>query len=278
MPPELHPLAQKYPPMEAEEFAAFQADLAEHGQKNPIWLFEGKVLDGRNRLRACTELGIDPVFAEFTGSEAEAAAFVDSQNLHRRHLNKEWRQKLALEMRSEGRSTREIARELGCHRRTVERDLTSGGGFASPEPPTRETASTEASVAPVPTKHGPIPGGAFAPPDPPKPSQPVREPPRVKGRDGKSYPAKLPASTKPKPAPQVKAPQPSTATKTKPAPKEKAQWAELATILGDLAEKVETLVPTPEENEKPWELISSLEKTAQALNRQAQRLRRRHHL
>ena len=84
---------------------------------------------------------------------------------------------------------------------------------------------------------------------------------RVKGRDGKSYRA-----------------QRRTAPQMKPATKEKAQWAELATILGELAQKVETLVPTPEENEKPWELISSLEKTAQSLLRQAQRLRRRHHL
>ena len=98
--PELHPLAQKYPPMDAGEFAAFTADLAEHGQKNPIWLFEGKVLDGRNRLRACLELGLDPAFTAFEGTESEAAAFVDSQNLHRRHLSREWRQQQVREMRA----------------------------------------------------------------------------------------------------------------------------------------------------------------------------------
>ncbi len=259
--PELHPLAQKYPPMEADEFAAFTADLAEHGQKNPIWLFEGKILDGRNRLRACTELGIDPVYAEFTGTEAEAVAFVDSQNLHRRHLNKEWRQQRVREMRDQGMSCRTIARKLGVSAKTVSVDANSG----------------VTSVTPEPSKHESLPVVASVTPQPPMQPTPTREPPRVKGRDGKSYPAKLPASTKPKPVRQMKAPPPTTA-KTKPAPKEKAQWAELATILGELAQKVETLVPTPEENEKPWELISSLETTAASLLRQAERLRRRHHL
>jgi hypothetical protein len=52
-------------------------------------MFEGKVLDGRNRVRALTIAGmaITPdMTRRFEGTHAEAKAFVDSANLHRRHL------------------------------------------------------------------------------------------------------------------------------------------------------------------------------------------------
>lgn len=272
MPPELHPLSQKYPPMDAEEFAAFKADLAANGLKNPIWLFDGKVLDGRNRLRACLELGIAPVFAEFEGGEAEAAAFVDSQNLHRRHLSREWRQKRVVEMRSEGLSARVIAQHLGCGETTVRRDLLTGRDSDPHQPLTMY----QNSVAPDGATESVVDHAEPKPEIRQMPEPPI-EPPRVKGRDGKSYRAQKPVAIKPQPAPQAKAPQPA-APKPKPAPKEKAQWTELAAVLSELAQKVETLVPTPEENERPWVLISSLEETAASLLRQAQRLRRRHHL
>mgnify|MGYP002780378191 CR=1 FL=1 len=288
MTPELHPLTQKYPPMEAEEFAAFRADLAAHGQKNPIWLFEGKVLDGRNRLRACLELGLDPLFAEFAGTEAEAAAFVDSQNLHRRHLSREWRQQRVRELRERGLSTWVIAQQVGCSQATVRRDLVSEQNPAPPVPchtnresvesddstdsPTADTTdgglpqsvsrpesdpgSVESCGSAETTAREPEPHRVVKPNPMPSPQQP-----RVQGRDGKSYRAERPDNPKPKPA-----------------PKEKAQWSELASVLTELAQKVETLVPTPAENERPWELISSLEATARSLLRQAERLKRRHHL
>jgi len=288
MPPDIHPLSEKYPLMDAEEFAAFKADLAAHGLKNPIWLFEGRVLDGRNRLRACLELGIDPVFAEFEGSEAEAAAFVDSQNLHRRHLSREWRQQRVRDLRARGLSTRTIAEVVGCCHNTVRRDLKSVGtgvptdlltpnrqavephGSLCEAIPDGPSIDSRESTEPVPPIERPVePQGPTECPvnlvdadqqSTPSPN-PAIEPPRIQGRDGRSYRAQRPAAPKPTPA-----------------PREKAQWAELAAVLSELAQKVETLVPTPEKSERPWELISSLEATAASLLRQAQRLRRRHHL
>jgi transposase-like protein len=277
MTPELHSLTQKYPPMEAEEFAAFRADLAAHGQKNPIWLFEGKVLDGRNRLRACLELGLDPVFAEFAGTEAEAVAFVDSQNLHRRHLSREWRQQRVREMRDHGMSYRAIAQELGTSAMTILRDASSGVTNVTPEHSAQDSGVTfvtpeqsasnsrefaDPSEATPTHRHPSIPVGGPAPVNQSSVSpSATTESPRIRGRDGKSYRAERPA-----------------ASKHQPAPKEKAQWSELASVLTELAQKVENLVPTPAENEKPWELISSLEATARSLLRQAERLKRRHHL
>lgn len=82
----IHPAAEMFPLMGDAEFAAFKADIAAHGLRDPIVTHEGAVLDGRNRYRACTELGIKPTFREWDGG-GDPVAFVVSANLHRRHLN-----------------------------------------------------------------------------------------------------------------------------------------------------------------------------------------------
>jgi len=50
---EFHPAANIFPLLEGDEFEAFKADVKRHGQRETIWTFEGKILDGRNRHRAC---------------------------------------------------------------------------------------------------------------------------------------------------------------------------------------------------------------------------------
>jgi 16S rRNA G966 N2-methylase RsmD len=84
---EAHPIADIFPPMANGEYQAFVADLRANGQREPIWTYKGQILDGRNRFRACTELGIRPLTTEYQGDEASLTAFVISLNLHRRHLN-----------------------------------------------------------------------------------------------------------------------------------------------------------------------------------------------
>jgi hypothetical protein len=53
----IHPLAETFPPMTGAEFDVLAADIRANGLINPITLFEGMVLDGRNRLRACEAAG-----------------------------------------------------------------------------------------------------------------------------------------------------------------------------------------------------------------------------
>jgi ParB-like chromosome segregation protein Spo0J len=82
---EPHPFANVFPLLDGEAFDALVKDIEVRGQQEPIWVYEGKILDGRNRYRACQILGRDPIVREFTGDDA--MGFVLSANLHRRHLN-----------------------------------------------------------------------------------------------------------------------------------------------------------------------------------------------
>jgi len=91
-----HPIAEIFPLLEGPEFADLVADIAEYGQHEPIWLYEGLILDGRNRYRACVELGLKPETCEYQGDDPEA--YVISMNLHRRHLNESQRAMCAARM------------------------------------------------------------------------------------------------------------------------------------------------------------------------------------
>jgi ParB-like chromosome segregation protein Spo0J len=88
---DVHPLADLpgFPEMEPEPFRSFIDDIKYRGQQEPIILYEGKILDGKNRYRACTILGKDPLTREYTGDDP--IGFVLSVNLQRRHLNESQR-------------------------------------------------------------------------------------------------------------------------------------------------------------------------------------------
>lgn len=91
-----HPAANLFPMMDAEAFAALKQDISQRGQRDPIVFLDGKVLDGRNRLKACQELGIEPDECEIEECDSPIA-YVLSANLHRRHLTSSQRAAIAAE-------------------------------------------------------------------------------------------------------------------------------------------------------------------------------------
>ena len=90
---EFHPVADLFPLMQGIEFEDLVKDIKQHGLHEPVWLYENKVLDGRNRLRACNAAGVAPRFREYEGDDP--VGFVVSLNLHRRHLNESQRGMIA---------------------------------------------------------------------------------------------------------------------------------------------------------------------------------------
>jgi hypothetical protein len=91
-----HPLAEMLPLVQGAEFERLVADVAEQGLLTPIMLYQGQILDGRNRERACWTAGVEPRYVEFEGKDP--AAFVLSQNLARRHLGPSERAMVAARM------------------------------------------------------------------------------------------------------------------------------------------------------------------------------------
>jgi len=91
----LHPAAEIFPVMDEAAFAALVADIAAHGQREPILLLDGQVIDGRHRLRACERLGREPLVREVGADAGDPFSLVVSLNLHRRHLNESQRAMVA---------------------------------------------------------------------------------------------------------------------------------------------------------------------------------------
>lgn len=92
---DIHPYALIFPPMSKQDYDALAEDMRANGLLDPITLYGGQILDGRNRYRACANLSIKPRFVEFEGDEESALAFVISKNLARRHLNEAQRAMVA---------------------------------------------------------------------------------------------------------------------------------------------------------------------------------------
>jgi hypothetical protein len=84
---QVHPLALAIPPMTARERVALRTSIDRNGVKVPLVIFQGKVLDGRNRLYFASVLKKPVRIEEFTGTEEEARRYVAVLNLHRRQLN-----------------------------------------------------------------------------------------------------------------------------------------------------------------------------------------------
>jgi hypothetical protein len=85
---EAHPATAAFPLLGEARLLDLAQDIETHGLRVPITLLDGMVLDGRNRLRACDLVGIEPQFVEYEGDEP--VAFVRSMNL-RRDLTKSQR-------------------------------------------------------------------------------------------------------------------------------------------------------------------------------------------
>lgn len=80
-----HPLSAAFPAMSGDDFAALVEDIKANGQREPVMIHEGMVLDGWHRYRACLQIGVKPQQFTFP-ADKDPVAFVLSHNLHRRHL------------------------------------------------------------------------------------------------------------------------------------------------------------------------------------------------
>lgn len=85
-----HPAANIFPLFDDSRLAELADDIKAFGQREPIKLYDGLILDGRNRYRACEVLGIEPVFEELP-RDINPWSYVWSLNGARRDLTTDQR-------------------------------------------------------------------------------------------------------------------------------------------------------------------------------------------
>lgn len=78
-----------FPELSEDEFDRLKDNIKTNGYDDnlPIVLYDGQILDGWNRHRACLDLNIKPSTIEFTKSDSEALDFSIRANKDRRHLS-----------------------------------------------------------------------------------------------------------------------------------------------------------------------------------------------
>lgn len=64
---EVHPTVADLPDVTPAEYSRITRDLRQNGQRWPVVLFEGKILDGRARYRASREIGVPPWLVPLRG-------------------------------------------------------------------------------------------------------------------------------------------------------------------------------------------------------------------
>jgi N6-adenosine-specific RNA methylase IME4 len=105
-----HPLADLFPLLAGEDFNALVSDIKANGLHEPIVLYKGKILDGRNRYRACREAKVRCRFETYQGSNP--LAYVVSLNLNRRHLNESQRAMVAARLATLKNGQRKSASQI----------------------------------------------------------------------------------------------------------------------------------------------------------------------
>jgi hypothetical protein len=85
----IHPAASKIPEPTPAEYDRLKKDISEHGVRIAVVMTDdGRILDGRSRVKACTELGIKCPTRTATPDEMlDPMAASKSLNAHRRHLS-----------------------------------------------------------------------------------------------------------------------------------------------------------------------------------------------
>lgn len=78
-----HPYSEVFDLIEGAAFDDLVADIKAHGLHEKIWLYEGEILDGRNRFLACQRAKVKPQTRVYRGKDP--LSFVWSMNDKRRH-------------------------------------------------------------------------------------------------------------------------------------------------------------------------------------------------
>lgn len=130
---EVHPVADMFPMLTSAELAELAESIAANGLLEPIVVFEGKLVDGRNRLAACEVAGVEPDVVDYPGEPEGLVSWIMAKNLDRRHLTPSQRAMLGARLatlakghrprgeRSQTPTQRQAAELVGVGERSIRR-------------------------------------------------------------------------------------------------------------------------------------------------------------
>jgi ParB-like chromosome segregation protein Spo0J len=108
---EFHEYANIYRLLPDSDLQKMADDIREKGQLLPITSYEGKILDGRNRYKACQLADVEPRIEEYTGNDP--LGLIASLNDHRRHDSENERAIVAARMANLKNGQRPVPTGLG---------------------------------------------------------------------------------------------------------------------------------------------------------------------
>lgn len=145
---EAHEFAAIFPLATDDELREMAADIKQRSLLHPIVLLGGKVLDGRNRLRACKLAGVEPDFTNYVGTDP--LADVVSWNLHRRQMSTSQRAALAVSLKPMfEKQAKERMRAAGGDHGNQHTGGKSAGKANLPEPPKGQSRDQAAAAVGV---------------------------------------------------------------------------------------------------------------------------------
>jgi hypothetical protein len=145
----LHEITRDYADFTLAELAALREDINVNGQRVPVTIWRGQIVEGRHRAIVCAELGLKLITHDISEMTEEAMrAYVKSLNQHRRSrtaplTNEEKRARVEAALIADPkRSDRAIAEETGFSHpfvSSIRKDLEARGVVTLPPPKDRKS-------------------------------------------------------------------------------------------------------------------------------------------
>lgn len=142
--------------MDSDEYQSLKDDIQKNGYREdlPIIIYNGGIIDGWNRYRACKELGVTPKVKMFRGNDQEAIQYIMSSN-KRRNLTSSQRAAIAVEAEA---VVKAIEEQVEKERRAKQAENYKNqysqyeSGFTELIPPTQNRGESKKEAAEARTK------------------------------------------------------------------------------------------------------------------------------